>query len=257
MNVKLISSNIRFDNPADGVNSWTHRRIHLSELLLSHSPDVIATQEGRFDQLKDFESLLKDFMIIDHHRSWIKERMYPSFYLRKNTFEVLRSGDLWLSETPQIAGSKSFESAFPRLMTWTEVQLKNCEYKIFMVNTHLDHVKRDTRIHQVNVLVQEIKREWDGRSSLIIYGDFNDDPDSPVRQVITESFPELQDSWRLFNKNEETSHHAFQGECQNGSRIDWILVDNKIEVKSCMMDKSKPEGHYPSDHFPVVCTISI
>ncbi len=257
MKVKLISSNIRFDNPADGANSWSHRRLHLTELLLSHSPDVIATQEGRFDQLKDFEILLKDFIIIDHHRSWIKERMYPSFYLRKQAFEVLRSGDLWLSETPQIAGSKSFESAFPRLMTWTEVQLKNSELKFFMVNTHLDHVKRETRLHQVKVLAQEIKKEWDGQSSLFIFGDFNDDPDSPVRQVLTDHFPKLIDSWRIFNATEETSHHAFQGECQNGSRIDWILVDNQIEVKACIMDKSKPEGHYPSDHFPVVCTINI
>jgi len=257
MNVKIISSNIRFDNPADGDNSWSHRRLQLTQLLLSHSPDVIATQEGRFDQLKDFESLLKDYTIIDHHRSWIKERMYPSFYLRKNAFEVLRSGDLWLSETPQIAGSKSFESAFPRLLTWTEVQLKNSEHKLFLVNTHLDHIKRETRSHQVKVLAQEITREWDGHSHLIIFGDFNDDPDSPVRQILMDDFPHLVDSWKLFNQIEETSHHAFSGECQNGSRIDWILVDNKLEIKACLMDKSKSEGHYPSDHFPVVCTINI
>lgn len=257
MNLKIISSNIRFDNPADGDNSWSHRRLHLTQLLLSHSPDVIATQEGRFEQLKDFESLLQDFTIIDQHRSWMKERMYPSFFLRKTIFEVLDSGDIWLSDTPQIAGSKSFESAFPRLVTWTLVQYNYTLQKIFMVNTHLDHVKRETRIHQVKVLAEEIKKKWDGQCHLIIFGDFNDDPNSPVRQVLTDHFPNLVDSWKIFNNEEETSHHAFSGECQNGSRIDWILVDNKMKTEACLMDKSKSEGRYPSDHFPIVCNLNI
>ena len=257
MNFCLITSNIRFDNPHDGVNAWPHRREKLAQLLLSHKPDIIATQEGRFDQLMDFESLLKNFEIVDFHRSWIKERMYPSFYIRKNTFEMIKSEDLWLSETPDVAGSISFDSAFPRLMTWMKLQPKDSEINLLVVNTHLDHVKELTRKEQVKVLANEIERILDPHSILVIMGDFNDSPESEVRKILTERFPNLQDSWRLFNDTEETSHHAFSGECQNGSRIDWVLVDERAEIKNCMMDKSRPEGSYPSDHFPIVCQIKL
>ncbi|MFP5385314.1 MAG: endonuclease/exonuclease/phosphatase family protein [Bacteriovoracia bacterium] len=255
MKLCLISSNIRFDNPADGINSWLHRRTILTETLLQHDPHIIATQEGRFAQLKDFGNLLEDFEIIDHHRSWIKERMYPTFFIRKDMFELLKSEDLWLSETPDVAGSKSFDSAFPRLMTWMKIQPKNSDVNFLFVNTHLDHIKKETRTSQIQVLSQEIKRIWDKNSSLIIMGDFNDSPDSEVRKALEAEFPNLQDSWRLHNPEEESSHHFFNGECPDGSRIDWIMVDARMTVENCLLDKQPVGGRYPSDHFPVVCTI--
>lgn len=257
MNFCFVTSNIRFDNPADGVNAWPHRRIHLASTLLAHKPDIIATQEGRFTQLKDFESLLPHFQIIDQHRSWIKERMYPSFFIRRERFEVIKSGDLWLSETPGVAGSKSFQSAFPRLMTWVRLQVKESEQNLLIVNTHLDHIKEETRIHQVEVLVQEIKRIWKGECPLFIMGDFNDSPDGKVRSLINQELPGLQDAWKVCHHPEETSHHAFNGECQNGSRIDWILLDKKTEVESCVMEKKKMEDRYPSDHFPIICRFKL
>ncbi len=257
MNLCLISSNIRFDNPKDGANSWPHRRLNLAEVLLSHEPDIIATQEGRFDQLKDFQTLLSDFEIVDQHRSWIKERMYPSLFIRKNAFEIIKSEDLWLSETPDVAGSVSFESTFPRLMTWMLIQPKNSKINLLVINTHLDHVKKETRSNQVKVLSQEIKRIWDKKSILIIMGDFNDGPDSDVRSILDSEFPHLQDAWKLFNSVEETSHHSFSGECQNGARIDWVMIDKSAVVENCVMEKSKPKGKYPSDHFPIVCHISL
>lgn len=257
MNLCLITSNIRFDNPSDGANSWPYRKEFLTETLLSHSPDIIATQEGRFYQLKEFEELLANYEIVDHHRSWIRDRMYPTFFVKKNKFEIIKSLDIWLSETPGIAGSLSFGSTFPRLMTWLKVQPKNSELNFIIVNTHLDHIKEETRQQQTKVLVKEIERLQDNSSRLIIMGDFNDSPSSQVRNLILTSFPSLKDSWKLFNPNEETSHHAFNGECQNGSRIDWILTEQSIHVESCFLDKRHNDGKYPSDHFPVICKIKI
>jgi len=257
MEICLISCNIRFDNPSDGANAWPHRRDLLAETLLSHDPALICTQEGRWPQLTELRGLLGHYQLIDHHRSWIGERMYPSIYLRNDTFEYLSSGDLWLSETPEIAGSRSFESAFPRLLTWVTLQLKNSDQKFLFVNTHLDHIKTQTRLGQIKVLIKEIKRVWDQNSRLIIMGDFNDSPDSDVCKLILEAFPNLMDAWKLHHEHEETSHHAFNGEIQNGSRIDWILVDQRLHVVDCLMDKTNRNGSYPTDHFPIVCRIKL
>ena len=257
MELTLISCNIRFDNPADGAHSWHHRRNLLSETLLKHSPDIIATQEGRYDQLKDFETLLKDYFLIDDHRSWIKERMYPTLFLKKDSFELLKSEDLWLSETPDVAGSRSFESAFPRLMTWASIQPKNLNKRLLIVNTHLDHVKSETREAQARVLAQEIKRIRQGQQTLAILGDFNESPQSPVQNLLKKEIPGLIDTWALFNKTEESSHHAFKGLMPEGSRIDWILIEGESEILQCRMDKTCREGRWPSDHFPIICKINV
>jgi endonuclease/exonuclease/phosphatase family metal-dependent hydrolase len=252
----FITCNIRFDNPADGENSWPHRREFLVETLLRHSPDVIATQEGRYAQLLNMAELLPDFDLIDSHRSWIKERMYPSFFVRRDKFEVLKSEDLWLSETPEVAGSLSFDSTFPRLFTWVKLQPRGSESSFLVVNTHLDHIRSHTRLCQVRVLGKEIKRFWKEDSSLIIMGDFNDSPESEVRTALKEEFKDLQDPWKSFNNVEETSHHSFKGKIENGARIDWIMVDRALKVESCFLDKTDRQGYFPSDHFPVICKFS-
>jgi endonuclease/exonuclease/phosphatase family metal-dependent hydrolase len=257
MEVCLISCNIRFDNPADLHNSWIYRRDFLTKILLSHSPDIIATQEGRFDQLYDFKSLLSSFELIDFHRSWIKPRMYPSFFIKKNKFALIQSQDLWLSETPNIAGSLSFGSSFPRLMTWMKIQILERNETLLIINTHLDHVQKNTRLEQIKVLISEIKKIWEPEQHLVIMGDFNDSPKSEIQKHLFNNFSNLNDAWKIFNSFEETSHHAFNGEDQNGSRIDWILTDKRIEVINCFMDKTHHEGRYPTDHFPIICKIKI
>jgi len=254
MDLSLITCNIRFDNPADGPNAWPLRRDFLTETLLQHSPDIIATQEGRFDQLRELNTLLNDFHLLDEHRSWIKERMYPTFYLKNERFEVLSSEDLWLSETPNLAGSRSFDSAFPRLFTWVRVQPKGSDQNLLLVNTHLDHVKPETRAMQANVLVNEVKRVSTPQDLICFMGDFNEGPDLKVREILTQNFS-LTDSWKNFNEAEETSHHGFQGVFPEGSRIDWILVDERVEVLGSHMDKSARNGLYPTDHFPIVTKI--
>lgn len=256
MELCLITCNIRFDNPADGDNSWSHRRLFLSKTLLKHSADVIATQEGRFDQLKDLEKILPGYVLLDQHRSWIKERMYPALFLKINRFETRFSGDLWLSDTPEIAGSQSFDSAFPRLMTWANVQIKDSSQKITLINTHLDHIQQETRISQARVLALETKKLWVDDSKIFIMGDFNDDPSSEVRKIINDQFSGLQDAWALKNSVEESSHHGFKGPIKNGSRIDWILADKRVTVESCVLDKTSKNNRYPSDHFPVVSRVS-
>jgi len=257
MNLTLITCNIRFDNPADGENSWPHRRSFLIQTLLAHNPSLIATQEGRFHQLTELNHSLPSHDIIDQHRSWIAERMYPTFFINHHFFEFLGSGDLWLSETPEIAGSISFNSSFPRLMTWSYLQIKNSTKKIFIVNAHLDHVKQETRISQVQVMLEQIRKYWDPASALIIMGDFNDGPEGDVRKLIEKEFSFLIDPWKKFNSFEESSHHGFKGEEQNGARIDWILIPDNLDVSKCTMDKSNIRGKFPSDHFPIICEIKI
>lgn len=244
--MKITTSNIRFDNPNDGDHDWNHRKDCLTKVLLKNSPDIIATQEGRRPQLMEFESLIK-FNMIRSHRQWIEERMYPTIYTGNN-INISASGDIWLSETPHIAGSSSFDSAFPRLCTWAKGNFEGNDFMI--VNVHLDHVKNSTRENQINVLIQEINQIRNGLP-LIVCGDFNSDPYSEVYNSLLESELNLYDPWTKFNKIEMSSHHKFDGDTQTGSRIDWIFLSKELEAKSISINTGCCDSTYPSDHFPV------
>jgi endonuclease/exonuclease/phosphatase family metal-dependent hydrolase len=252
--LKIITSNIRFANPSDGLNDWPHRLPQLSKLYSDFAPDVLGTQEGRQEQLNELDVTLKDLVLIDSHRSWIKERMYPCLFINPQTISIERSGDVWLSETPHVNGSHSFQSAFPRLFTWAEVTVIESGIKLMLVNTHLDHILSETRFKQTEVLIAEIKKI--NQRPLMLMGDFNESPATSIQQIIREAFS-LKDPWAEKNYKEETSHHSFLGHKNlEGDRIDWILIPKEFEcVDLKMIKESSSEGHYPSDHYPIFATV--
>lgn len=250
---RVMSCNIRFSNPQDGAHDWVHRKDFVAELIHSESAGIIGTQEGREPQLRELEELLPNHTLIDQHRSWIQERMYPCLFIDLSLYEVLGSGDIWLSETPEVAGSSSFESAFPRLCTYAKLKDLKTEQEFFVVDCHLDHVKEETRVEQIKVLLAEIHKV-SGGSPLILMGDFNTSPTGPVREIVNQT--KLVDPWLTFGHEEETSFHKFDGKDPDGSktRIDWILHTPDFKAESIKLIKENKEGLYPSDHF-FVCAI--
>lgn len=249
--LKLMTSNIRFDNPADGEMAWPNRKRLYFHTVLDFAPCLLGTQEGREPQLREIEEGLANYKLVDGHRDWIKERMYPCIYVDQTQAEAVESGDIWLSETPHEPGTKAFGSAFPRLCTWVRGKLKTQGRPFFFANVHLDHVKKETRAQQVQVLAKQLKPLVSNDEIFILVGDFNDSPDSFVRQHISQALPELYDPWFILDKNEESSHHQFQGELESGARIDWILVNRLLRPFDIFLDKTQDKGLYPSDHFPV------
>ena len=254
----IISSNILFDTEDDCPFRWDNRRELLAETIQAEGPIIVATQEGKRPQLKDLESLLKDFTLIESHRDWIDSRMYPSLFIHK-TLSLINSGDIWLSNTPYISGSSSFESMFPRLCTWAKINIKNKKY--LFINTHLDHIKQTTRHEQIKVLLNEIRKINIENLPMIFTGDFNEGPEGNVRAELLKHHPNIIDPWIKLNKKEETSYHknltvnppvGF-----NGERIDWILHDKSINCLGIKLLKHSNNDLYPSDHFPVFANLEL
>lgn len=252
MKLNILSSNIRFANPADGKNDWEFRRPHLLKLINELEIDILGTQEGREVQLRDLARGLKGLVMVDTHRSWIEERMYPCLFINPEKIELIRSGDIWLSETPDIAASKSYDSLFPRLCIWAEIVLKETGFKMMIINTHLDHVLRITRMMQSRVLMKEINKI--SSDPKILMGDFNEPPNTFIKEELMKKL-NLKDPWDEHGHEEETSHHSFKGVGTQGDRIDWILVSKNFDVPEIRLEKKDFEGVYPSDHFPLFATV--
>lgn len=251
MKFKVISSNIRFDAPEDGEHVWANRRPILCKVINEYETDLLGTQEGRRPQLVDLDSDLVGLDMVDSHRNWIKERMYPTIFVNPKTIEVLESGDIWLSETPEIPESSSFDSAFPRLCTWIKGKFKKNNQKFFYVNCHLDHVKAETRIGQIKVLMEEVKKANFHHLPLLLSGDFNEGPQEAVRCLLISECPNIYDPWNELGYMEQESHHKFKGHLAGAQRIDWILADHLFKCESMILDKYSKSGIYPSDHFPL------
>lgn len=246
----LVTANIRFDNPNDGHNRWGNRRAALTALLRRLEPDFIATQEGWHRQIDDIDSDLPDHRLADDHRSWIEDRMYPCIFYRQNRVELLESGDIWLSKTPDEPGSSSFGSSFPRLATWVRVRAGSGRYLV--ANMHLDNSTDAVRRSQSLVARTVLADHLNAGDYLVLMGDFNEAPGGGVADALAQ-LGELYDPWIASKLPERGSYHAFAGESFEHDRIDWILLDRRLRYESIELDRSKIDGRYPSDHFPVIC----
>ena len=97
MKINVMTSNIRFANAQDNEHHWPRRKEIWAGIVQKYDIDILGTQEGREPQLREASSLLSNYTFVDHHRAWIKERMYPCLFIKDDAFKIHQSGDIWFS----------------------------------------------------------------------------------------------------------------------------------------------------------------
>ena len=252
--MRIMTFNIRFENDRDGPNSWVYRRGLVVRLIEQYSPSILGTQEGRWSQLLYLKDHLTGYKIHAPDRVIDDTCQYPTLYLKKNEFDVLNAKEFWLSKTPEVHRSKNWDSAFPRMVSCARLSMGKC-VPFWVAVTHLDHMGTEARYEQGRLIADWIRAQSD---PVILMGDFNDDPKSPVHQLLTSSETGLRDTWQILDRSEDsdsTTHHDFNGTLQK-SRIDWILVSPQFRVTDASIIKDHFRSRYPSDHFPYMVDLS-
>lgn len=59
--LRVMTFNIRYNNPGDGVNAWPNRKDWVAGLIRFHDADVVGVQEALGDMLKDLDTRLPAF----------------------------------------------------------------------------------------------------------------------------------------------------------------------------------------------------
>lgn len=172
LELRVVTSNVRYMTPQDGENTWDLRKERLADALIGLHADVIGTQEALDVQKEYLHSRLKDYKVVGVGREDGKKKGEHSaiFYNRKR-FKALDCGNFWLSETPDVP-SLGWDAACIRIASWAFLQEKSTGKKFFFVNTHLDHVGVTARREGVRLLCTKAK-EIGGDCPMVITGDFN------------------------------------------------------------------------------------
>jgi endonuclease/exonuclease/phosphatase family metal-dependent hydrolase len=251
--MRVMTFNLRFANPIDGTNAWEFRKELVAAVILKHAPDLLGTQEGTVPQLDYLSSHLPGYAPLTAHREVDVTCQYPTIFYRTPGFKVKESREFWLSETPTVHRSKSWDSAFPRLVTYGLFQEETRGLPFYFINTHLDHISSEARLQGARMI-----RDYflPLNKPLILVGDFNEPPDSPVYdQLLGRGIP-LVDTWRTIHPlgEDPPTQHGFDGH-PRGSRIDWILLTPPFRVLKAVIVTDNQDGRYPSDHFPYAAEV--
>lgn len=99
---------------------------------------------------------------------------------------VVESGDFWLSETPEIPGSSSWNTDLPRMATWALFERRSDKRRFYLFNTHFAHRDQDeaAREHSARVILSRIAT-LPANIPVVVTGDFNSDPDNGTYRTLT------------------------------------------------------------------------
>lgn len=248
--IEVGTFNIRYANDGDGANAWKHRREMVAAIL--KDGDFWGLQEALPSQIADIERDRPEFKVVARTRE--KDPAHgeacPILYRADRwTLDATDSGTFWLSETPEIAGSKSWDSSLPRICTFARFTERDGGRSLYVFNVHLDHQGPKARLEAARLVAGRIAaRAHD--DPVVLVGDFNCGPASePVRALLDGKAPVLLDAWRSANPSaaEQGTFNGWQPKC-GAERIDWIFVTGALEVRSASIDDAKREGRWPSDH---------
>ncbi|NLC67406.1 MAG: endonuclease/exonuclease/phosphatase family protein [Clostridiaceae bacterium] len=280
MTFNICSGNAEKEND----NSWKHRKEMVASIIRFHRVDVAGLQEVLKNQLDDLSRLLPDYAWIGVGRDdgIEKGEFTPLFYL-KNRLEVLESGHFWLSKTPDVPGSRSWDAVCRRILTWSKFRDRITEKVFFLFNTHFDHIGFNARRKSAHLLLRKIHEIGEGLP-VVVTGDFNCNERSETYSILTDYKNKDTEYRGLRNARLEScyDHHGptITYHNYNATRIfalmrkfkrlksaldrfnvemslDFIFVKNDVKVLQHAVLADTWDGWYPSDHMPVVADVVI
>ena len=252
--------NIRLQNSGDekAGYGWSVRRDRVADYIRQNHIDVVGMQEVLHPQLEDLLARLPEYDYVGVGRTdgATKGEYSPVFFL-KEKFEVLEKGNFWLSETPDVPGSKGWDAALERIASYAKLRDK-ATGKVFMaVNTHFDHVGVKARRESAKLIMRKIQ-EIVGTRPAVVTGDFNVTENDEAYKTMIGSQTEngqtvkFNDAYHMTPNHTGTTYtwhefcHIPPLKCE---KIDFIFITPTIRVNHSHIEVPNPDAML-SDHNP-------
>lgn len=260
IDIRAASYNIRYRAVADSISgdSWNDRKVDVAQVIISNNFDIVGTQEGDEKQLQDLMILLPDYHYVGYPYGGKNGNLHncATFY-KSSKYEVLDSGVFWYSETPNVK-SIGWDVTDLRICNWIKFKEKLSSQEFFFFNSHFYWKNKIARNNSGEVLIEKIK-EIAGNKPVISTGDYNSQDTTPqIQKILTV----LKDAYRATLSEPKgvlgTNLGGGNFKGPEKGRIDYIFVSSQIQVLDyAVLEDKRENGHFPSDHLPVVCNLRI
>ena len=231
---------------------WDQRRERVVKYLLDNQIDICGMQEVTAEQFDYLRNNLTKYDCVgvgrtDGNR---KGEATPVFY-RKDKYKVLAKGNFWLSETPDVVGSKGWDAALERIASWVKLKDKKTGRIFMAVNTHLDHMGKVARRESAKLIMRKIQ-EIVGDNPAVVTGDFNvTEQDEAYTTMISNEF-KMNDAYHMTENNTGvtfTWHDFCRIPADKAEKIDYIFITPTIKVSHTHIEPTHKEAQL-TDHNP-------
>lgn len=254
---RLMTYNIRYDTPADGVNVWPQRKAAVAELLRKHAPDLFGIQEALPHQIDDLADALPNYARLGVGRDADGGGEGVPLFYRKDAFTLLQSATFWLSDTPD-RPSRGWDAALNRICSYGQFEDKSSRRRLWVINCHFDHAGQRARLESARLVLSQIETINPDGEPLVLMGDFNAEPDSPPMVLLKQHLSDSRESSRSPPSGPSGTFGGFAVSGAVTRRIDYLFTESQgpVEVLQHAVLDDANAGRYPSDHLPVLVRIA-
>ena len=243
--VRVISFNVRCANDLYG--SVKGRSELIAAALSQYSADSFGVQEATQQWLDILNEKLGDrYAMVSQMRDAKSSSEASAVFYLKDKYELIGSGTIWLSDTPDVFASKFKLSFCPRIATWVVLENKADGTRYTHINTHLDHVLESVRVKQIEVLSGKIAELEAMGYPVVCTGDFNTKQGADAYNKMSEV---MTDSKLIAANSDDGATYINYGRNRTETKpIDFIFVSNGVSVDRYKIIDEKIDRMYLSDH---------
>jgi len=251
----IMSYNIRYDNTKDTENAWRDRKEKIVQLIDNYHPDILGVQEGLFHQVKYIADNLEDFCFVGKGRKDGKqEGEFSAIFYDNTRFTVIESSTFWLSKTSD-TGTIGWDAALERICTYGLFEDKSTKSRIWVFNTHFDHVGITARQKSAKLILSKIDEVNNTGLPVILLGDLNSTPNSKPIQIIKKKLSNALEVSEKKIYGPKGTYNGFNPSEIVAKQIDYVFV-NRLKVLSYMhIDDRMDDNKLVSDHLPILVRV--
>jgi endonuclease/exonuclease/phosphatase family metal-dependent hydrolase len=264
LSLDVMTFNIRTSAIPDGDDAWPLRKGRVIETIGRLDPDVIGLQEALAEQIEFIAAQLPQYRWLGADRglnggTGLSEAT-PIFY-RHAEMVPLESGTFWLGDMPNgsYRGREGGRGG-SRIVTWARFHHLETGREVWVYNTHLSPRAGRQHVTAAEAINDRIAA-LPPATPVVVLGDFNATAGSSETWLAATSRG-LRDAWDVASAREgpPATYNGFRSpgsEEEGEGRIDWVLIGGPVDVSAAVTVVHSPQGHYPSDHFPVLARLTI
>jgi len=230
---------------------WYRRAKYFLQNIAEIRPDIFGSQEAQPEQNKFLIEHLQGYGHVISYRDdrGSRSESCPIFY-NEARFELLDSGNYWLSETPDVMSISWKEGGEHRVVTFAELRDKKTGEVITVFNSHPDFEPQEVGVKEMQVIAAKAAEMLKKGDRVIVFGDLNADIHTAAgREILASLDAVLTNAIMITGKD---YGYTFSGyDLKPHEELDYFFLSEGAEVLTLdKLDKTY-DGVFPSDHFPV------
>ncbi len=229
--IKVLTFNVLCNgcNKPD-FDPWETRLPHLIERITKYDPDLWGSQElGGNGDIDTFLQAFPQYACVTYRAGRLAFADCALFY-RKDRFDLLDSGQMWLSPKPTLPFSFGWKPlAVPRYTNWAYLKQKSNGFRFLYVNTHFDN--NSPNKEPSAVLFSKTYGAIAKTVPMIVTGDFNTDS-------TTQRYKNIQGGTDGLAKFEDTMNLA-----PNKEVLNTIPQNHKLDDIETYIDPARLIDH--------------